>query len=65
MGIMAKTRQTSIGRDGRILKPAKSAALEVKLRRFVVREEARGAYRDFLNPAEAVTELRDLASSRH
>jgi hypothetical protein len=55
---MAKTKRTSTVRNGTILKPAKSTASETKLRRFVLREEARGAYRDFPNPTEAVAELR-------
>lgn len=58
MIVMAKTRQTSSGRNGATSKSAKSAALEAKLRRFVLREEARGAYRHFPDPAKALAELR-------
>jgi hypothetical protein len=64
-GIMARTKQTSCGRNSATSKPAKSAALETKLRRFVKGEETRGAYRDFPNPAEAVAELRNWAKRRH
>ena len=50
-------RQSS-GRNGAA---AKSVSLEAKLDRYVVREEARGAYRHFRDPAKAVAELRKRA----
>jgi len=55
---MAKTRQTSGGRNGATSRSTKSTALAAKLRRFVLREEARGAYRHFPDPAKALAELR-------
>jgi hypothetical protein len=55
---MAKTKQTSGGRNGAASKSAKSTTSEAKLRRFVLREEARGAYRHFPDPAKALAELR-------
>ena len=40
------------------------AALKARLERFVKREEARGAYRDFRNPTAAMAELRSRVKKR-
>jgi len=70
---MAKTKQTSSGRSprrssngashpsGRNGTASKPTTLEAKLHRYVVREEAQGAYRHFPDPNKAVTELRKRA----
>ncbi|MGD0058064.1 MAG: hypothetical protein ABSD58_01465 [Verrucomicrobiia bacterium] len=70
---MATTKRVSSGRSqrrrssgvrhasGRNGATAKPATLEAKLRRYVVREEARGAYSHFRDPAKALAELRKRA----
>ena len=61
---MGTSKHTTPGRNGATAR--KAATLETRLNRFVKREEARGAYRDFPNPAEAVAELRNRAKKpRH
>jgi hypothetical protein len=58
---MATAKQTSSGRNGATAKSTKLVASEAKLRRYVLREEARGAYRHFPDPAKALAELRKRA----
>lgn len=53
--------QHASGRNGAT---SKSATLEAKLDRFVVREEARGAYRHFRDPAKGVAELHKRAQEK-
>ncbi|MGD0651084.1 MAG: hypothetical protein ABSA97_08090 [Verrucomicrobiia bacterium] len=69
---MGTNKHTTAGRNGATAgkaAPNRSGQATLKLRKlseFVKREEARGAYRDFPDPAEAVAELRRRAKKpRH
>jgi hypothetical protein len=68
---MGTSKHTTAGRNGAAgskAAPKRSgrATLKTRLERFVKREEARGAYRDFPDPTEAVAELRSRAKKpRH
>lgn len=65
---MGTRKHTSAGRNGAasktVSKRSGQATLKTRLERFVKVEEARGAYRDFPNPAAAVAELRSRSKKR-
>jgi hypothetical protein len=49
-------KHVTAGRNGATAR--KAATLDARLNRFVKREESRGAYRHFRDPAKALAELR-------